>query len=135
MKTLRRADIREAWPRVEEGVRKVRVRTRADWKPEDVYAACRMERAFLFLGEDGFVILEPVRSEYSLEEWAHIWVAYSWTQDPDILAAYQPEIDRIAREAGYSRITMESPRLGWLEKLQDLGGWRPVAVSYERVLT
>jgi hypothetical protein len=137
MVRLQLADMRAHWDTLKPDIESLREKIGASWRSEDIYAACVNETAFLYLSPEGFCIIQPVTDTFTLERYMHIWIAIS-TSDritgEELTSLYQPEFDRIARSNGYRRYTFESPRRGWLKRLDRLAGWRQKTITYERVL-
>lgn len=128
MDKLALADIREVWGEVRLGLEHVRQKTEAPWRVEDVYAACVVGKAFLYVGEPGFIVCQPQEDKLSGKPELLVWVAYS--RDQDSVERFQPAVDALAREAGFSKLVMWSNRPGW----QRNEGWTQVATVYERAL-
>lgn len=120
------ADIRTQWPWVKEGLEKVKEKCGETWRPEDVYAACVYGNAVLYTSPDGFLVFQPMKDEYTLEPYLHIWIAYGLGET--LVKDYDSEVVRIAKTNNYEKITFKSPRRGW-EKLSD---WKVKTVTYER---
>ena len=128
MDSLSLADIRECWDEVRLGLEVVKQKTNPPWRVEDVYAACVVGSAVLYLGEPGFVIFQPETNRLTGKPELLVWVAFS--RDRDAVSRFQPAVDSIAREAGYKTLVMWSNRPGW-ERNE---GWTQVATVYERAL-
>jgi len=128
MDTLVLKDIREVWDEIRPGLEQVRQKTEAPWRAEDVYASCVVGAAFLYAGEPGFVICQPDQNKLTGQGELLVWVAFS--VDRDSVERFQPAVDALARENGFSKLTMWSNRPGW----QKHHGWKQVAAVYERTL-
>ncbi|MGR5115032.1 hypothetical protein [Photobacterium damselae] len=63
---------------------------------EEIDKALSEGRAFLFIGQDGFFVLEPLSSKGLVR--INIMFAFNW--GGDAINRYQTMIERLAREAG-----------------------------------
>ncbi|WIG70703.1 hypothetical protein KEC58_15740 [Photobacterium damselae] len=63
---------------------------------DDIDKALSEGRAFLFIGQDGFFVLEPLSSKGLVR--INIMFAFNW--GGDAINRYQTMIERLAREAG-----------------------------------
>jgi hypothetical protein len=128
MDSLALANIREAWGEIRPGLEHVRQRTEAPWRVEDVYAACLVGQAFLYVGEPGFIVVQPQEDKLSGEPELLVWVAYS--SDHGSVDRFQPAVDALARDKGFKKLVMWSTRPGWEKN----DGWKAVATVYERAV-
>ncbi len=120
--------IREAWARVKPRLEEIRKKYDTNWLPEDVYAECLKETAFLYEGPEGFIILVPQDDEYSLEKELLIWIV--WGNGADLQEKYLPQIEKLAKELGATSLVMRSPRTGFIKK----GYWDIALITYKRQL-
>jgi hypothetical protein len=134
--TLQLADIRREWDRLKPHIERLHARIKPEWRPEDVFAECAHQKAFLYLSEEGFLIVQPITDAYSLEQYMHVWIGLSYDGriGEGMALRYSKELEELARANGYRRITFESPRAGWLRRLKPLSGWGVRSVIYERRL-
>jgi len=126
---LHPADVRTCWEQdVLPGLHWVKAKTNAPWRPEDVYVSLVTGVAHLYLGESGFVIVQPKADIFTGEPELLVWVAYS--RDLNSVPRFQAAVDNLAREGGFTKLTMWSNRPGW----QKAEGWTQVSAIYERRL-
>lgn len=123
------ADIREVWEQVLPGLTHVKTKTKARWRPEDVYVSCVVGTAYLYLGEPGFVVVQPKEDPFTGERELLVWIAYSNAQGS--VATFQAAVDALALDHGFTKLTMWSNRPGW----ERVPGWEAVSMVYERRLT
>ena len=125
MSDFRLRDVREVWDTVLPLLVEIKENTGAEWRPEDVYAACMSGGADLFIADSGtFCVLQSIRNDYSLESEVVVWIAYN--SDPIGMAPYLEQIKRLAKSAGAVRLRMFSPREGW-KRIPD---WTPGCTEY-----
>lgn len=120
------ANIRDHWDRIRPGVQCVISLSKADYRPEDVYAACVQGLAALYVDDPGFVILAPQVNVFTGRRELLVWIA--WAEGNGLIERYQPEIDDIARREGFEALVCWSNRRGF-GRVPD---WREVATVYER---
>lgn len=105
--------LHQVWPTVLPGLEKVRLRSRANWLCEDVYAALRSQHSLLYTAHIdgayvGFVVLTP------MTVWdgnaLHIWCAHANRPHMSLTSMFLPRIEEIALSRGSKRITAWSPR-------------------------
>lgn len=121
-------DIRLAWDQIRPGLEETKEKIGAPWRPEDVYAACLSGAALLYVGETGFVVVQPKADAFNGAPELFIWVAYARGQDN--IKRFQEAVDQLAADHEYTKLTMQTNRFGF-ERLE---GWTQVATIYERVL-
>jgi hypothetical protein len=114
-------DIRLVWDRIKPDIEKLRSAWSFDWRPEDIYAQCLMGRAFCYLCEDGFVIVQPRENPYSLAKELFVWVCVSHAKDG--VLEYNRDISELAKEINATAIIFSSPREGF-KKMAQQQGWR-----------
>lgn len=125
---LRLGDARAVWDEIRPGLEAVKAKSHAPWRPEDVYAALLAGRAFLYLGEPGFVIVEPKEDPFTGEGELLVWIAYS--REVGAVERFQEAVDDLARTHGFTKLTLWSDRPGW----EKTPGWQQVSAIYERRL-
>lgn len=111
---LEPADIRLHWDRVKLGLEEIKVRLGTDWRPEDLYAMLRSGTAELLVGEEGFIIVQPVVCQFTLAKELHVLAAHGDSNGERIV--YLEYLKAYAADIGASTITFRSTRRG-LEKL------------------
>jgi len=127
MDTLTLTDIRQAWDEIHPGLKAVRTKINANWRPEDVYVACVLDQARLYVGETGFIVVQP-RVDHVGQPEFFIWIAQAYGQGN--IERFQEAVDAVAQELGYSRLTMLTNRTAFIR----MPGWIPVGMLYERTL-
>lgn len=123
---LEPADIRACWETVKPGIDAVIACSKADYRAEDVYAACVQGLAFLYVDEPGFVVLAPQVNTFTGRRELLVWLAFA--EGRGNIAAYQPQIDAIAQREGFGTLTCWTARAGFAR----VPGWREVGMVYER---
>ena len=126
MPCLSPANIEHHWYRLVPCLRTVQAKAPAEWTIPEVYQACRDSEAFLFLAPEGFCILRPLADGHPTVQ---VWIAYA--EGGGNLTRYEPEIERLAREIGATRLIFSSPRLGYRRALRH---WQRQGNDYERYL-
>ncbi len=114
----------EIWPVILPKITAIRERYDevCDWTEDDIYRACSENRAFIFCNteDESFAIVKmkqkPVPTLF-------IWIAYGKSGKRDRNIKFLREI---ARNAGASRMEMESPRLGF----DRMPGWKRGMTQY-----
>lgn len=122
-------DVRECWDELRPLLQNLRKRFHDTWRPEDVYAACRNGNAFLYKAADeqAFAVFEELQDQYSLEKYMHVWIACSAEGvEHGAIEKYMPAIEALAKQCGYKKISMRSPRVAW----RRIPGWREEMTTY-----
>jgi len=125
---LELVDVRDCWEEIRAGVEATRVKTGAAWRPEDVYSACVAGRAFVYIGETGFLVVKPEQNTYNGKGEMFIWIAYA--EGEKNIERFQSAVDDLADDHGFDKMTMWSCRPGF----DRIPGWKAVATVYEREL-
>lgn len=123
------AELRAHWPVVSAALDSVIEATSPDWIKEDVYARLKAQTAYAHLiyhlGKyQALFILTEEREEFSGSGSLHIWIAHN-EGNSDSYEFGLSQIKQIARSAGATRLTLESPRLGWAKR------FKLVSATYE----
>lgn len=129
-------DIREAWPTVREGLEKVKARTSDDAMPmipEDIYACCVNQQAFLYMDpdrtEEGFAVVQSQWCPFERISKFLLWVVY----DPEFGTAehYVDQWEEIARNTGHHCVEFvtSTDAIGRLTKKL---GYRKVSSLYRK---
>lgn len=127
-------ELEKWWPLVSEGLRVVRLRVRPTWVIEDVYVALRRGQAFLYVsschGKDyaGFCVVSPSQDPFNWERYLVIWAVYA--RLPGAVDHCIQELRHEAQAHGFSSLVFQSPRPGWLRRMQK-HGFRTKDVTYE----
>lgn len=127
MDTLTLQNIRDCWDDIRPGLEAVRAKIGANWRPEDVYVACVMDQARLYVGETGFIVVQP-RIDHIGQPEFFIWIAQAYGEGN--IDRFQSSVDALAQEYGYKRLTMLTNRTAFIR----MPGWTPVGMLYERTL-
>lgn len=124
---LKPANIRDraVWQRIRPHLEYVRDIRGGDWHPEDIWAACSRGDAFLFMADEGFVVLKPMRDDFSGVRFLLVWLAYG--EGGDCIDRYQDDLIEIARQAGYSRLQFWRRPRGEVQAK----GWQKQYTIYE----
>ena len=108
------ADVREHWDVIREGLIEVSKGCKPDWRVEDVYTSLvngnshlRMDRART---HTGFMVVESVPIPFQNAQKLLIWIAYD--PEPESLATYASEIEKLARDTGHMQIEYLTPHDG-----------------------
>ena len=128
MSTLVPGDIRKEWDSIRPHIEDILAEGGYELRPEDVYAACSTGTAFLYLGEPGFVIVQPKTYTFHGDPELVIWFAYS--RDHGAIEEFQSAIDALAVGNKFRRLIFWSNRPGF----ERVPGWRKISSVYERVL-
>ncbi len=123
------AELRAHWPVISAALDSVIEATSPDWIKEDVFFRIKSGQAIAHLiyhlgAYQALFVLSPDKEEFSGASSLHIWLAHNAGDD----AAYDFGLDaikQIARNGGATRLTLESPRLGWAKR------FRLVSATYE----
>lgn len=120
-------DIPKHWAWVERGLNEIIRRTREKWSPAHVSQALYEGRAQLYVSDDGFFVLHPMREEWTLAPITHVWAM--WFERGIAKQREQELRNWLDAETG-GRIRMSSPRMGWGRALGD--GWEIERVIWRR---
>lgn len=123
------------WDQILPGILNMKARSTEGWRPEDVYAALRtgtsaLHMAYLESDYLGFMVttLIPGYRDKSL----NIWLCFN-ASEKDILEMFHEDTVKLAKNAGASRLTFYSPRIGWERRLKDFG-FKAVRTVFEKEL-
>jgi hypothetical protein len=115
----------EVWPDVVKKITAIRRRypDAADWCEQDIYLAIKERRALMFHSEeDGSFAIVKVKKKNG-EAVLFVWIACGVNGKREQNFNF---LKQIARNAGASRIEMESPRRGF----EKMSVWKPVITLY-----
>ena len=93
-------DIRTCWDEVRPGIEEILKDRTLNYRPEDVYAACVAEQAFLYKASYGFVILTVEVDEFTKERTLFVWLGYTYEKGNNIWVQTRAWFDKIARSIG-----------------------------------
>ncbi|MFL9582363.1 hypothetical protein [Stenotrophomonas sp. AB1(2024)] len=122
-------ELRAHWPVIAPALDSVIAATSPDWIKEDVFHRIKSGEAVLHvvygLGQYKcmFILTREVE-EYSGNPSLHIWIAHNGG-DAESYNFGLEQIKQAARHFGATRLTLESPRLGWAKR------FRLVSATYE----
>jgi hypothetical protein len=118
-------NLRTVWDRIKSGLTVVRERTGETWSQEDVYCAIKTNQAQLFIIDDGFLVLQSIKDQWTNEPVLHIWITYHSTLD-DVTEEFHSNLRKLADNIGSKVIRFTSPRR-WERK----SGAKLVSHNYE----
>ena len=121
-------DVRDVWDEIRPGLDHTQRKINAPWRPEDVYAACVAGKAYVYINDHGFIVVQPQTNAFDGRHELFLWVAYARGQNN--IATFQDQVDEIAIEHGFDRIVMWSNRAGF----EKVPGWDCIANVYQRDL-
>lgn len=128
------ADIRREWHWVKPGIEGILAEDRfLSFRPEDVYAACINEQAHLWITDEGFVVTTGETDPHSGERSLLVWLAAAVYQGQGLVSVHEAFFMRVAKEAGYSRLTVRSRVPKMQNYLTELG-WDIETVVYSKDL-
>ena len=128
-------DIRGVWPTVREGLVFVKEKTSPPWIPEDVYAACVNQKAFLYMDrertERGFAVVQSQYCEFERISKFLLWIVY----DPEYGTAnhYVNEWEELAMKTGHGAVEFVTP-IDAMGRLTKKHGYRKVSSLYRKDL-
>jgi hypothetical protein len=105
------------------------------WIAEDIYLMLRSNGASLYMIYDetgakaGFFILRLLQDFDGPR--VHIWILHARDADFDVMAAFDSELQELARNAGAVRLTFSTNRPGW-HKLAPRYDFTPREITYEK---
>lgn len=127
-------DIRDVWDVIVDGLREVKEKTDAEWRPEDIYHSVLSGKSFLFMDSsdaESFVVLSEYKHSYLGERVLVCDIA--WNKTGDAIDRYQPQLEEIALEAGAKYLEFSSPRIGF-KKVAEKHGYDTVCTIYRKPL-
>lgn len=121
---LQRVDIRQHWIRIKPYLDQIL--SEYDVQTEEVYSLCRQNKAFLFISEEGFVILqEEFKGD---DKTLFVWIAASFDNSRQLLKSYSDELVEIAKQIGAIKVAFHTKRKGF----ENAEGWYMEHIRYER---
>ena len=85
--------VKEYWDHIKPQLEIVVEKTNPDWIPEDVYMACMLGQARVYLSPDGLIVFKLLTDSVTNENSLFVWAAYSIG---DALVKYYQDVDTIA---------------------------------------
>ena len=125
--------LQETWPIVLPGLEKVSTHSCEADTTEQIERALLQGAAYLLLAitpeanYEGFIILRPEQS-FTGRKNLHIWAVFSKDADLD---KRLPEIETLAKSAGFETITFAAFRKGWRRRMKS---FEPTYQLYRKVL-
>ena len=112
--------LREHWPFIETGLKRILDRSPDRWIPPDVYSMAIQGHVGVYLYRnpsiDGFVVLQPIAAWDGKD--CNVFAAYSTSGvDTEVLEATKQE----AVKMGCKRLVFHSKRMGWDKRAEQMG--------------
>ena len=98
-------NLSEVWAEVKHGLEVIKAKTKERWIPEDIYHDLKLKQSLLYMRQGAFLVLKADGQELS------IWCAYN-TIGGDFASGFE-WVKEHAKQHGFKRLTMTSPRKGW----------------------
>lgn len=128
------ADIRREWHWVKPGIEGILAEDKfLSFRPEDVYAACINEQAHLWTTDEGFVVTTGETDPFSGERSLLVWLAAAVYRGQGLVSVHEEFFMRIAKEAGYSKLTVRSSIPKMSNYLTEMG-WDIETIVYSKDL-
>ena len=128
------ADIRREWHWVKPGIEGILAEDRfLSFRPEDVYAACINEQAHLWITDEGFVVTTGETDPFNGERALLVWLAAAVYRGQGLVNVHEEFFMRIAKEAGYSKLTVRSSIPKMSNYLTEMG-WDIETIVYSKDL-
>jgi hypothetical protein len=106
-------DLSGCWEFVEEGLKVIRSKGDDWWQPQDVRRHLRENKAFLFIRDEGFVVLERCVHPNS-EPYINVWLMFFKPNAGMPLRDWLVEwLDKVTADAKCERWYFSSPREEW----------------------
>lgn len=123
-------DVTHAWDLVRPGIERIIRVCKEEFRPEDVYAALKANRAVLYIFRNGsvpvgFAVLEVIDGQK-----LNAWLLHLVNRTDDVREDLCAFLDDCAKRANCRVVRFMSPRQGWERFLQ--GEFKQKAVIYER---
>ena len=122
--------VKEYWDHIRALLEKVIEKANPDWIPEDVYMACMLGQARVYLAPDGLIVFKLLTDNLTNENTLFVWAAYS--KEGNALIKYYQDVDTIAEEFGASKISFTSSRKAWHKAIHKIPGWSEGETIYEK---
>ena len=126
--------IRNNWEQVRAGIEEILAeQPQLKFRPEDVYAACLNEEAFLWVAPEGFVITTSEVCQFSGARTFLLWLAWVRKRGDNCAVKYISFFEEVARKHGFQNIETRTP-ISKLETYFLADGWTKDTVGYTREL-
>lgn len=107
-------DIPKHWDFVEAGLQKIIRKTGEKWSAAHVSQALYEGRASLFVRDDGFVVLQQLREDWTCAPYINVWAMwFKPGKAKAIHAELMTWLDEVTAKHGCSTWKFGSPRKGW----------------------
>ncbi|MGB2145962.1 MAG: hypothetical protein ACPHZ7_03240 [Vibrio toranzoniae] len=126
--------VRTNWDAVKVGIEEILAeQPQLKFRPEDVYAACLKEEAFLWVAPEGFLITSSEVCEFTGARTLLLWLAWTKKRGESCAVKYLPFFEEVARSNGFQHIETRTP-ISALEDYFLAEGWTKDTVVYTRDL-
>ena len=99
---------------IEAGLKVILEKCEDTWTPRDIYRRLKEERAYLFLGDGGFFIVEKNHDAHSFEPFLNVWCMYFEPgKGLEAEDALYESLEKIARDVRAEWVQFTSPRDEW----------------------
>lgn len=117
-------NLHEVWDMIVPGLQIVARRSRSTWRPEDIYHYLKGGNASLAIAMNGslyggFIVMTAHEDPFTGKRSAVIWACY--TCDPVVVDELLPQVERGAKEAGFSKVVFQTARRAWGRRLGKQG--------------
>jgi hypothetical protein len=122
-------DIPKHWEWVERGLNQIIRKTQEKWSAAHVSQALFEGRAFLFVSDRGFVVLQQLREDWTCAPYVNVWAA--WFEPGEAKKRRQELsewLDTVTEQHGCVTWKFGSPRKGW----KGYEGWEIDKVIWRR---
>lgn len=111
------AHLHADWPLIRTSLEAVKAKCGNRWIPEDVYHLLKTNHSVLHMAYEageyaGLIVTTKTACEFSGEPELHVWIAHN-VGDRNVIESGMEFLRQMARSAGVTRVTFDSPRLGW----------------------
>ena len=126
--------IRDYWDEVRVGIEEILAeQPQLKFRPEDVYAACLNEEAYLWIAPEGFVVSSSEVCQFTGARTFLLWLAWAKKRGDNCAFKYLPFFEEVARKHGFQNIETRTP-ISQLETYFLADGWTKDTVVYTREL-
>lgn len=126
------SDITEEWHRVKPALYALCQKSpQFNLVPEEVFDACAIEAANLWVAPDGFVVTRFITDEYSGVKTLLLWVAATFDGGKDMGNKYAGFFEEVAKYTNCQYIEFWSSRRG-MERYAEPHGYTPYYTAYRK---